>query len=169
MLQEDRNNLLKIENIIIWGKSWAKSFKFLPFFCCPTWLPNSAFNLSISWILLIESSLKTQACFCVCIVSEDVTSKSCPFQIVEVGHFCGYRTDERSMALLQKLSDEIGQLELTSLPICPYPDLVCLAPFTERETETYYRVQVLYVSGDSAEVLLFQILQHVQYNRTEYI
>ncbi|XP_034274448.1 ATP-dependent RNA helicase TDRD9 isoform X2 [Pantherophis guttatus] len=76
----------------------------------------------------------------------------CVTEIVEVGHFCGYRTDERSMALLQKLSAEIGQLELTSLPIRPYPDLVCLAPFTERETETYYRVQVLYVSGDSAEV-----------------
>lgn len=66
------------------------------------------------------------------------------------------------MALLQKLSAEIGQLELTSLPIRPYPDLVCLAPFTEWEKETYYRVQVLYVSGDSAEVLLFQILEHVQ-------
>uniref|UniRef100_A0A8C6VEM3 RNA helicase n=1 Tax=Naja naja TaxID=35670 RepID=A0A8C6VEM3_NAJNA len=30
--------------------------------------------------------------------------------------------------------------------------LVCLAPFTEWEKERYYRVQILYVSGDSAEV-----------------
>uniref|UniRef100_A0A670ZCX3 RNA helicase n=1 Tax=Pseudonaja textilis TaxID=8673 RepID=A0A670ZCX3_PSETE len=56
------------------------------------------------------------------------------------------------MAALQKLSAEIGQLELTSLPIRPYPDLVCLAPFTEWEKERYYRVQILYVSGDSAQV-----------------
>ncbi|XP_026525840.1 ATP-dependent RNA helicase TDRD9 [Notechis scutatus] len=76
----------------------------------------------------------------------------CVTEIVEVGHFCGYRTDERSMAALQKLSAEIRQLELTSLPIRPYPDLVCLAPFTEWEKERYYRVQILYVSGDSAEV-----------------
>ncbi|KAK9409401.1 putative ATP-dependent RNA helicase TDRD9 [Crotalus adamanteus] len=76
----------------------------------------------------------------------------CVTEIVEVGHFCGYRTDERSMAVLQKLSAEINQLELTSLSIRPYPDLVCLAPFTEWEKETYYRVQVLYVSGDHAEV-----------------
>ncbi|XP_029140467.1 ATP-dependent RNA helicase TDRD9 [Protobothrops mucrosquamatus] len=76
----------------------------------------------------------------------------CVTEIVEVGHFCGYRTDERSMALLQKLSAEINQLELTSLSIRPYPDLVCLAPFTEWEKEMYYRVQVLHVSRDRAEV-----------------
>ncbi|XP_070607624.1 ATP-dependent RNA helicase TDRD9 isoform X2 [Erythrolamprus reginae] len=76
----------------------------------------------------------------------------CVTEVIEVGHFCGHRTDERSKALLQKLSEDIGQLELTSLSIRPYPDLVCLAPFTECEKVMYYRAQVLYVFGYSAEV-----------------
>ncbi|KAL7992704.1 hypothetical protein Chor_016960 [Crotalus horridus] len=80
----------------------------------------------------------------------------CVTEIVEVGHFCGYRTDERSMAVLQKLSAEINQLELTSLSIRPYPDLVCLAPFTEWEKETYYRV--FYVDyGNRSKVALYQL------------
>ncbi|KAM6461278.1 ATP-dependent RNA helicase TDRD9 isoform 1-T1 [Liasis olivaceus] len=73
-------------------------------------------------------------------------------EVVEVGHFWGYRIDERNMALLQNLSAEISQVELISLPVRPYPDLVCLAPFTDWENERYYRAQVLYVSGERAEV-----------------
>ncbi|XP_063146460.1 ATP-dependent RNA helicase TDRD9 [Candoia aspera] len=73
-------------------------------------------------------------------------------EVVEVGHFWGYRIDERNTALLQNLSAEISQLELISLPVHPYPDLVCLAPFTDWENKRYYRAQVLYVSGESAEV-----------------
>ncbi|KAJ7345223.1 hypothetical protein JRQ81_001173, partial [Phrynocephalus forsythii] len=73
-------------------------------------------------------------------------------EVVEVGHFWGYRIDESSMALLKSLSAEINQLELNRLPVHPYPDLVCLAPFTDWEDERYYRAQILYVSGESAEV-----------------
>ncbi|XP_042302937.1 ATP-dependent RNA helicase TDRD9 isoform X2 [Sceloporus undulatus] len=73
-------------------------------------------------------------------------------EVVEVGHFWGYRIDEKSMNILKSLSAEINHLELTPLSVRPYPDLVCLAPFTDWEDEKYYRAQILYVSGDSAEV-----------------
>ncbi|KAG8126545.1 hypothetical protein E2320_021641, partial [Naja naja] len=60
-----------------------------------------------------------------------------------------------------ELSAEIAQLELTPLPIRPYPDLVCLAPFTEWEKERYYRVQILYVFyvdyGNKSKVALNQL------------
>jgi hypothetical protein len=72
--------------------------------------------------------------------------------VVEVGHFWGYRIDERNAELLKQLTAEINRLELVPLPIHPHPDLVCLAPFTDYNKESYFRAQILYVSGNSAEV-----------------
>nr|XP_025037376.1 ATP-dependent RNA helicase TDRD9 isoform X2 [Pelodiscus sinensis] len=76
----------------------------------------------------------------------------CVTEVVEVGHFWGYRIDEKKMAVLKRLTAEINQLDLMPLPVRPYPDLVCLAQFTEFENKGYYRAQILYVSGDYAEV-----------------
>ncbi|KAM5274365.1 ATP-dependent RNA helicase TDRD9 [Ctenodactylus gundi] len=73
-------------------------------------------------------------------------------EVVEVGHFWGYRIDRRNTELLRKLTAEINQLELVPLPAHPHPDMVCLAPFADFDKEKYFRAQVLYVSGDSAEV-----------------
>ncbi|XP_006516383.1 ATP-dependent RNA helicase TDRD9 isoform X4 [Mus musculus] len=73
-------------------------------------------------------------------------------EVVEVGHFWGYRIDERNAELLKQLTAEINRLELVPLPIHPHPDLVCLAPFTDYNKESYFRAQILYVSGNSAEV-----------------
>ncbi|XP_036607216.1 ATP-dependent RNA helicase TDRD9 [Trichosurus vulpecula] len=73
-------------------------------------------------------------------------------EVVEVGHFWGYRIDEKNTNILKKLTVEINQLKLVPLPIRPYPDLVCLAPFANLNKETYFRAQILYVSGNSAEV-----------------
>ncbi|XP_019375443.1 PREDICTED: putative ATP-dependent RNA helicase TDRD9 [Gavialis gangeticus] len=73
-------------------------------------------------------------------------------EVVEVGHFWGYRIDENSLTLLQTLADEISRFVLMPLPVSPHPDLVCLAPFPELENKRYYRARILYVSGDSAEV-----------------
>lgn len=69
-----------------------------------------------------------------------------------MGHFWGYRIDERNAELLKQLTAEINRLELVPLPIHPHPDLVCLAPFTDYNKESYFRAQILYVSGNSAEV-----------------
>ncbi|XP_057638685.1 ATP-dependent RNA helicase TDRD9 [Chionomys nivalis] len=73
-------------------------------------------------------------------------------EVVEVGHFWGYRIDERNAELLKKLTAEINRLELLPLPVHPHPDLVCLAPFTDHNKKNYFRAQILYVSGHSAEV-----------------
>ncbi|XP_075386945.1 ATP-dependent RNA helicase TDRD9 [Tenrec ecaudatus] len=73
-------------------------------------------------------------------------------EVVEVGHFWGYRVDEKSLELLRKLTTEINQLQLVPLAIHPHPDLVCLAPFVDVDRENYFRAQILYVSGQLAEV-----------------
>ncbi|KYO45366.1 putative ATP-dependent RNA helicase TDRD9 [Alligator mississippiensis] len=73
-------------------------------------------------------------------------------EVVEVGHFWGYRIDENSLTVLQTLAAEISRFVLMPLPISPHPDLLCLAPFSELENKRYYRARILYVSGDSAEV-----------------
>ncbi|XP_045143979.1 ATP-dependent RNA helicase TDRD9 [Echinops telfairi] len=73
-------------------------------------------------------------------------------EVVEVGHFWGYRVDEKSLELLRKLTTEINQLQLVPLAIHPHPDLVCLAPFVDADQENYFRAQILYVSGQLAEV-----------------
>ncbi|XP_067847822.1 ATP-dependent RNA helicase TDRD9 [Heptranchias perlo] len=72
-------------------------------------------------------------------------------EVVEVGHFWGYRTDGESLHTLSKLMTEINQLKLTPLTVEPCPDF-CLAPFTDCSETHYYRAKVLQVSGDSAEV-----------------
>ncbi|XP_024614478.1 ATP-dependent RNA helicase TDRD9 isoform X1 [Neophocaena asiaeorientalis asiaeorientalis] len=73
-------------------------------------------------------------------------------EVVEVGHFWGYRIDEKSSEILKKLTAEISRLKLVPLPVHPHPDLVCLAPFADFDKESYFRAQILYVSGNSAEV-----------------
>ncbi|XP_047286868.1 ATP-dependent RNA helicase TDRD9 isoform X10 [Homo sapiens] len=73
-------------------------------------------------------------------------------EVVEVGHFWGYRIDENNSEILKKLTAEINQLTLVPLPTHPHPDLVCLAPFADFDKQRYFRAQVLYVSGNSAEV-----------------
>ncbi|KAL4832989.1 hypothetical protein H8958_002063, partial [Nasalis larvatus] len=73
-------------------------------------------------------------------------------EVVEVGHFWGYRIDEKNSEILKKLTAEINQLTLMPLPTHPHPDLVCLAPFADFGKQRYFRAQVLYVSGNSAEV-----------------
>ncbi|GCC30391.1 hypothetical protein chiPu_0008842 [Chiloscyllium punctatum] len=72
-------------------------------------------------------------------------------EVVEVGHFWGYRTDGQSLHTLSKLMTEINQLKLTALSLEPCPDF-CLAPFTECNETHYYRAKILQVSGNSAEV-----------------
>uniref|UniRef100_A0A8C5U221 RNA helicase n=1 Tax=Malurus cyaneus samueli TaxID=2593467 RepID=A0A8C5U221_9PASS len=73
-------------------------------------------------------------------------------EIVEVGHFWGYRTDEENTAVLQALSAEINYQNLMDLSVPPRVDVLCLAPFTYQGNRGYYRAHVLYVHGDLAEV-----------------
>ncbi|XP_038599213.1 ATP-dependent RNA helicase TDRD9 isoform X2 [Tachyglossus aculeatus] len=73
-------------------------------------------------------------------------------EVVEVGHFWGYRIDELNLIMLKNLTTEINQTKLMPLPMQPYPDLVCLAPYTDLGTEKYFRAQILNIYGNSAKV-----------------
>ncbi|XP_021259648.1 putative ATP-dependent RNA helicase TDRD9 isoform X2 [Numida meleagris] len=73
-------------------------------------------------------------------------------EIVEVGHFWGYRIDEKNRSVLQTLIAELNYQNMTDLSVSPHPEMVCLAPFTRLENTGYYRARILYVSGDFAEV-----------------
>lgn len=85
-----------------------------------------------------------------------------------MGHFWGYRIDEKSVEVLKKLSAEINRLQLAPLPAHPHPDLVCLAPFADLDKESYFRAQILYVSGNSAEVY-FSVVNHSKENDTDVV
>ncbi|NXG70597.1 TDRD9 helicase, partial [Baryphthengus martii] len=73
-------------------------------------------------------------------------------EIVEVGHFWGYRIDEKNRTVLQALTAEINHQNLVDLSVSPHPELVCLAPFSYLENRGYYRARILYIHGDFAEV-----------------
>ncbi|KAM4014034.1 ATP-dependent RNA helicase TDRD9 isoform 1-T2 [Anomaloglossus baeobatrachus] len=73
-------------------------------------------------------------------------------EVVEVGHFWGYRIDEIKPDLLGHLAGEINRHELTLLSKRPHPDMVCLAPFQIYDSHQYYRAQILYISGREAVV-----------------
>ncbi|KAK2541263.1 Tdrd9 [Columba guinea] len=73
-------------------------------------------------------------------------------EIVEVGHFWGYRIDEKNRTVLQALTAEINYQNLMDLSVSPHPDLVCLAPFTQLGNRGYCRARILCVCGDFAEV-----------------
>ncbi|RMB98688.1 hypothetical protein DUI87_24906 [Hirundo rustica rustica] len=78
-------------------------------------------------------------------------------EIVEVGHFWGYRTDEKNTAVLQALSAGIDYQNLMDLAVPPRVDVLCLAPFTYLGKRGYCRAHVLYIHEDLAEALEFKI------------
>ncbi|XP_077323696.1 ATP-dependent RNA helicase TDRD9 isoform X1 [Lithobates pipiens] len=73
-------------------------------------------------------------------------------EVVEVGHFWGYRIDDRNSDVLGVLAADINQQELLPLSTRPHPDMICLAPFKNYDNPQYYRAQILYISGKEAVV-----------------
>ncbi|XP_010877141.1 ATP-dependent RNA helicase TDRD9 isoform X2 [Esox lucius] len=75
-------------------------------------------------------------------------------EVVEVGHFWGFQADEASIAKQRNLTSEINSRELCPIPASLYPNLLCLAPFSEGNEQGlyYYRAKVLHVRGSSVEV-----------------
>uniref|UniRef100_A0A674EMP3 ATP-dependent RNA helicase TDRD9 n=1 Tax=Salmo trutta TaxID=8032 RepID=A0A674EMP3_SALTR len=73
--------------------------------------------------------------------------------VVEVGHFWGFQADDASMEKQRHLTAEINSHELCPLPVSLYPNLLCLAPFSEGDEQgLYYRAKILHVCGSSVEV-----------------
>ncbi|XP_018411618.1 PREDICTED: putative ATP-dependent RNA helicase TDRD9 [Nanorana parkeri] len=73
-------------------------------------------------------------------------------EVVEVGHFWGYRIDDRNSNVLGRLAVDINQRELMPLSMHSHPDRICLAPFKNYDISKYYRAQILYISGKDAVV-----------------
>ncbi|XP_039597715.1 ATP-dependent RNA helicase TDRD9 isoform X1 [Polypterus senegalus] len=73
-------------------------------------------------------------------------------EVMEVGHFWGYKSDEKSMQILMKLTSDINCQELQPLSSPPYPSMLCLAPFKEMDYVAYYRAKIIHVSANSVEV-----------------
>ncbi|KAM6961268.1 ATP-dependent RNA helicase TDRD9 [Aplochiton taeniatus] len=74
-------------------------------------------------------------------------------EVVEVGHFWGFQGDEGSLEKQRRLTAEINARELCPVPVSLYPNLLCLAPFSQSDEQgLYYRAKILHVRGSSVEV-----------------
>ncbi|XP_071383843.1 ATP-dependent RNA helicase TDRD9 [Centroberyx affinis] len=74
-------------------------------------------------------------------------------EVVEVGHFWGFQADEASMERQRHLTAEINMRELLPVTVSLYPNLLCLAPYSESNEQClYYRAKILHLRGNSVEV-----------------
>ncbi|CAH2328578.1 ATP-dependent RNA helicase TDRD9 [Pelobates cultripes] len=73
-------------------------------------------------------------------------------EVVEVGHFWGYRNDEQNVHVLGNLTEEINSNDLRPLSGRPHPDMLCLAPYVYMGRQNYFRAQIEYVTGNCAVV-----------------
>ncbi|XP_031439020.1 ATP-dependent RNA helicase TDRD9 [Clupea harengus] len=80
-------------------------------------------------------------------------------KVMEVGHFWGFQAGEASVKKLRQLTADINACELQPLTSSLYPNLLCLAPFSEDgevdASPRYYRAKILHVPSSSAEVEVF--------------
>ncbi|XP_034077841.1 ATP-dependent RNA helicase TDRD9 [Gymnodraco acuticeps] len=74
-------------------------------------------------------------------------------EVVEVGHFWGFQADEASLAKQRSLTAEINSCTLQPVTVSLYPNLLCLAPYSEtNEQNMYYRAKILHMRGTTVEV-----------------
>nr|XP_057945957.1 ATP-dependent RNA helicase TDRD9 isoform X2 [Doryrhamphus excisus] len=74
-------------------------------------------------------------------------------EVVDVGHFWGFQAGETSLEKQRQLSGEINMRTLHPVTISLYPNLLCLAPYSEiSEQSLYYRAKILHMRGDTVEV-----------------
>uniref|UniRef100_A0A3P9KJB0 ATP-dependent RNA helicase TDRD9 n=1 Tax=Oryzias latipes TaxID=8090 RepID=A0A3P9KJB0_ORYLA len=74
-------------------------------------------------------------------------------QVVDVGHFWGYPSDEESMTKQQKLTTEINSRTLNPVTVALHPNMCVLAPYAENaEQSLYYRAKILHISANVVEV-----------------
>ncbi|XP_053475885.1 ATP-dependent RNA helicase TDRD9-like isoform X2 [Ictalurus furcatus] len=74
--------------------------------------------------------------------------------VIEVGHFWGFQAHEASLEKQRWLTVAVNTRALRPLPVSLYPNLLCLAPFSETHTKpgNYYRAKILHVMGSNVEV-----------------
>lgn len=74
-------------------------------------------------------------------------------QVIDVGHFWGFPADEASLGKQRRLTAEINKCTLSPVTVSLYPNLLCLAPYSETNEESlYYRAKILYMRGNTVEV-----------------
>uniref|UniRef100_A0A8C7XDM4 ATP-dependent RNA helicase TDRD9 n=1 Tax=Oryzias sinensis TaxID=183150 RepID=A0A8C7XDM4_9TELE len=74
-------------------------------------------------------------------------------EVVDVGHFWGYPSDEASMTKQQKLTTEINSRTLNPVTVALHPNMCVLAPYAENaEQSLYYRAKILHISANVVEV-----------------
>lgn len=73
--------------------------------------------------------------------------------MVDVGHFWAFQADESSLEKQRHLTAEINKRTLNPVSVSLYPNLLCLAPYTEScEQSLYYRAKILHLRGNTVEV-----------------
>ncbi|XP_076014599.1 ATP-dependent RNA helicase TDRD9 [Genypterus blacodes] len=73
-------------------------------------------------------------------------------KVEDVGHFWGFQTDENSVGKLRHLTTQINGLNLLPVTASLYPNLQCLAPYSESSETLYYRAKIMKMSGNKVEV-----------------
>uniref|UniRef100_A0A671WDL9 ATP-dependent RNA helicase TDRD9 n=1 Tax=Sparus aurata TaxID=8175 RepID=A0A671WDL9_SPAAU len=70
-----------------------------------------------------------------------------------VGHFWGFQADEASLEKQRHLTAEINKRTLHPVTVMLYPNLLCLAPYSEvNDQSLYYRAKILHIRGNKVEV-----------------
>lgn len=73
--------------------------------------------------------------------------------MIDVGHFWGFQADEASLEKQRHLTAEINQRTLRPVSVSLYPNLLCLAPYSEdKEQSLYYRAKILHLRSNTVEV-----------------
>lgn len=85
--------------------------------------------------------------------------------MVEVGHFWGFQADEASLEKQRQMTADINTCTLHPLTVSLYPNLLCLAPYSEfNEQNMYYRAKILHMRGNTVEVNITYTLQPAAQN-----
>lgn len=72
---------------------------------------------------------------------------------MDVGNFWGFQADEASLEKQRHLTAEINKRTLRPVAVSLYPNLLCLAPYSEiKEQSLYYRAKILHLRGNTVEV-----------------
>ncbi|XP_052007459.1 ATP-dependent RNA helicase TDRD9 [Xyrauchen texanus] len=74
-------------------------------------------------------------------------------EVIDVGHFWGFQTDENSVAKQCQLTAALNMRDLRPVSVSLYPNLLCVAPFTDSQHPAkYYRAKILHILCSNIEV-----------------
>uniref|UniRef100_A0A3Q2T1N6 RNA helicase n=1 Tax=Fundulus heteroclitus TaxID=8078 RepID=A0A3Q2T1N6_FUNHE len=75
--------------------------------------------------------------------------------VLDVGHFWGFPADDGSLEKQRRLTAEINKCSMSPVTVSLYPNLLCLAPYSENNEESlYYRAKILHMRGNTVEIVI---------------